>query len=314
MYEIAHISDKIKVDKAKTLKGLKLGKGVTWVNKIAKSEKELSEIKKTFGFHKLAIEDCVGRQQRPKIEIFDEYILIIIKQLELKSNLVINQLGLFIGKDYVVTISNKHFPEVDDVRKNLEKNGKTITPDLVAYHILDKIVDSYFPILDGVESEIETVEKEIVKNPERQTISSNIFSVRRKLLSLRKATWPAREIFSALSKADLPNISRKNQVYFRDIYDHTIQVIDLVETYRELISGALETHMSSISNSLNEVMKVLTVIATIFIPLTFITGLYGMNFEVMPEIAWEYGYPFSLGLMLIIAIGMLMYFKKKKWV
>lgn len=314
MYEIAQIKkDSVSLSKAADLKKLKLGEGTTWVHINAKSQKELDEVKKYFGFHKLAIEDSVDRQQRPKVEIFDDYLVIIVKDLELKANIVVNQLALFVGKNYLVSVSNKELDEIKDVQKKLEVDNSP-TPDRIAYKILDRIVDSYFPILDGIEDEIEHVEKTATKPSNNKHIAEKIFSAKRKLLALRKATWPARDVFSALSKGDLQLISGKNRIYYRDVYDHVVLVIDLVETYRELLSGVLETHLSSISNSLNEVMKVLTVIATIFIPLTFVTGLYGMNFDFMPEIAWEYGYVFSLGLMAIIGGGMLMYFRKKRWV
>lgn len=316
MYRIARIGKtKASVKKAKALKGLKRGDGTVWVHAVAKREGDLAEVKKTFGFHKLAIEDCVTRQQRSKIEFFDDHILVIVKDLELKGAVTVNHLGLFIGEDYLVTVSNKRLEEVDAVMGALEKSlNRHSTPDFIAYLILDKIVDNYFPVLDATEDEIEEVEREIVQNPNNRRISEKLFLVKRELLAIRKAVWPARDIFSSLSKGDTPCISRKSQVYFRDVYDHVVLVIDLVETYRELISSVLETHLSSISNSLNEVMKVLTVIATIFIPLTFVTGLYGMNFKMMPEIYWEWGYPSALALMLLIGLGMLAYFKKKGWV
>ncbi len=317
MYQITRVKKgSVTVDESKTLDGVKLSKGdVLWVNKVAKTQEELEEVRDLFGFHSLAIEDCVDRQQRPKIDIFDDYVLVIVKDLELKDNLVINQLGLFIGKDYLVTISNKPLDEVESVIKRLQTNPvKHHGSEFLAYRILDRIVDSYFPILDGIEDDIEAVEKRILRNPNDRKVAERIFQAKRNLLLLRKATWPAREVFSTLSKGELPNISKRSRVYYRDIYDHVVLVIDLVETYRDLVAGILETHLSAISNSMNEVMKVLTVIATIFIPLTFITGLYGMNFRFMPEIGWEYGYAFALLLMLIIGLGMAWYFKKKGWV
>lgn len=313
MYQIAQVREgKVTLDEASSLDKVKLGGGLVWVHRVARTEKELADIKKLFGFHKLAIEDCVDRQQRPKVEIFEDYVLIIVKELELKGSVVVNQLGLFIGENYLVTVSSNELAEIKYVMEELGK-GDGIKPDFLAYRILDRIVDTYFPVLDGVEDEIEAVESGIIKKPNDKKIAERIFKIRRELLSLRKATWPAREVFSSLSKGGLPFVSKKSLIYYRDIYDHVIIVIDLVETYRDLVSGVLETHLSSISNSLNEVMKVLTVIATIFIPLTFITGLYGMNFLNMPEIRWEYGYAFALLLMLLVGLGMAWYFKRKGW-
>jgi magnesium transporter len=313
MYHIAQVGEeKVIVEKASSLDKVRLGDGLVWVHLVAKTENELAEIKKFFGFHKLAVEDCIDRQQRPKLEIYDNCVLVIVKELELKGNVVVNQLGLFVGSNYLVTVSSNELAEIEYVMGGLTK-GDGIKPDFLAHRILDRIVDSYFPVLDGVEDEIEAVESGIIKKPNDKNIAEKIFRIRRELLSLRKAIWPAREVFSSLSKGGLPFVSKKSLVYYRDVYDHVILVIDLVETYRDLVSGVLETHLSSISNSLNEVMKVLTVIATIFIPLTFITGLYGMNFLNMPEIRWEYGYGFALVLMLVVGLGLVAYFKRKGW-
>ena len=316
MYEIIRVKkDSVSVESADSLDKLKLGEDTVWVNTTAKSEKDLDELKEFFGFHQLAIEDCVDQQQRSKIDIFEDYLLVIVKDLELKDKLVVNQLGIFIGNNYLVTISNKRLDGVEAAVAMLQKSpNKHRTPDFLAYRILDKMVDSYFPILDGIEDEIEAMERRILRNPNDKSVAEKIFRAKKELLMLRKATWPAREVFSSLSKGELPNISKSSRIYYRDIYDRIVLVIDLVETYRGLVGGILETHLSAISNSMNEVMKVLTVIATIFIPLTFITGLYGMNFRFMPEIGWEYGYAFALGLMLIIGLGMAWYFRKKGWV
>jgi magnesium transporter len=315
MYELVRVeNDKVKIDGIDSLGGLKLDSDVTWIHVNARTEAELSEITDLFSLHKLTIEDCVDRRQRPKVEVFDEYILITLKQLELKSTIVANHLAIIIGKKYLITVSNKMPGEIAMVMEDL-KAGKIMRKqsDSIAYRILDRVVDSYFPILDQIEDDIEIVEKSATKKTDGKKIAEKIFETRRKLLALRKATWPARDLFSTLSKGDLPLISKKNQIYYRDVYDHVVLIIDLVETYRELVSGILETHLSAVSNSLNEVMKVLTVISTIFIPLTFITGLYGMNFEFMPELQWEYSYGAVLLLMMIISGGMLFFFKRRGW-
>lgn len=302
-----------------SLEGLDLKKkkmrSSIWIHVNAKTEEDLAEIQELFGFHKLAIEDAVDSKQRPKIDIFDDYVLIIVKDLGINHSLVANHLALFLGKNYLVTVSPKRLERVDLVAENLRRGlFRTKNVDSIAYRLLDRIVDNYFPVVDRVEDDIERIEEKISKKKNHEELSDSIFEARRKLLTLRKNLWPTREVFSALSKGDLHQISKRNRVYYRDIYDHVVQAIDLIETYRELLSGILETHLSSISNSLNEVMKVLTVIATIFIPLTFITGLYGMNFQNMPEIYWDMGYPFSLLLMLIVGLGMVAYFRKKGWI
>jgi magnesium transporter len=316
MYEIVEIKgDKVVQSEKEKLDSSLRDKNFVWINISAKSEKQLDGLADVFGFHRLALEDCVDGRQLPKIEIFDDYILVIVKDLQLNDNLVVNQLAMFIGKNYLVTVSNKKLDETEKVQENLTKwSTKNLTPDFLAYRLLDRITDSYFPILDGINSQIEQVEKKIIRNANDKSIPANLSRVRRQLLGLRKATWPARDVFSMLSKGELALISKKSHIFYRDVYDHVVLVIDLVETYRDLVGGVMEMYLSSLSNSINEVMKVLTVIATIFIPLTFITGLYGMNFRFMPEIGWEHGYWYSLVLMLIIGLGMVWYFKKKKWV
>ena len=322
MYQVSQISKgKIKTEERQDLRGLRKSEGVAWVHINAKTEAELEEIIDVFGFHRLAIEDCVDRQQRPKVEEYGDCTLVIVKDFELNSNLVVNQLALFVCPNALVTVSNIELEEVTKVRGNLGKwKPGVLKPDFIAYRILDRIVDSYFPIIDGIEDDIEAVENLIVRKPTSKSISSRIFKVKRHLLGFRKAVWPMRDVFSMLSKSDIPSFSKKNRIYYRDIYDHVILVIDLVETYRDLTSGIQETYLSTISNNMNEVMKVLTVIATIFIPLTFITGLYGMNFRPdasplnMPELNWYFGYPFALIMMLAIGVGMLYYFRKKSWI
>ena len=322
MYQIAKIGKGLtSIKNSEKLDEIKLGDEVVWVNIITKKENDLVELKEFFGLHNLELEDCVDMRQRPKVEVYDNHTFIVMKDLYWQKNkTIVDQLALFIGKNFLLTVSNIELEEVVRVTERVkgEKNTKLLSPDFIAYNILDKIVDSYFPILDSIEDRIEVVENKVIKDPNEKGVTEEIFKVKRELLSLRKATWPSRDVFSSLSKEGLPFITAKNRVYYRDIYDHIIAVIDLIETYRELTSGVLDTYLSSISKSMNEVMKVLTVIATIFIPLTFITGLYGMNFQGgglnMPELYWDYGYIFALALMLTVSLSMLWYFKKKKWV
>lgn len=321
MYHIVRFGKSgVAVANVENLRGLMPIEDITWVHANARSEKDLDELKKVFDLHQLTIEDCVDRQQRPKVDIFEDYLFVTIKELEFKDNLVINHLALFIGKNFLITVSNRDLPELHDLREATAKSSdKSITPDILAHRIMDRIVDAYFPILDRTEDEIEEVERAIIEKPNDKSISSKIFKSKKDLLTIRKAIWPTRDVFSTLSRGDLPFILRDNYVYYRDIYDHIVLVIDLIETYRDLISSVLETHLSAVSNAMNEVMKVLTVIATIFMPLTFIAGIYGMNFQNggalnMPETYWEFGYPFVWVVCTIIAVGMYLYFRRKKWV
>ncbi len=312
-------ADAVKYEEIASLDNVKLGDGPVWINLVARAEKELEGIKKTFNFHQLALEECVGVMQRSKLESYGDYLLVVMKNPDIgvtASTVVINQIAIFIGPNYLVTVCNRKLLEVEALisRMRAETNVKHWTPDFIAYKILDLIVDSYFPILASLEARIEAVEREILEDPTKKPIIRKLSKVKRDLLALRKAMWPSRDVFVSLSKEDLPNISERNRLYFRDVYDHVVVLIDLIESYRDLLSNTFETYLSAVSNSLNEVMKVLTVIATIFMPLTFIAGVYGMNFHYLPEIYWEYGYPMILLLMLIVGGGMLYYFHRKGWV
>ena len=184
--------------------------------------------------------------------------------------------------------------------------------DYLAYSLIDAIVDNYFAILEGIGERIEGLEEELVSNPKKETLH-RIHELKREMIFLRKAVWPLREVISTLQRGDSPLIKNTTAIYLRDVYDHTIQVIDAIETSREMLSGMLDIYLSSISNRMNEIMKFLTIIGTIFIPLTFIVGIYGMNFEFMPELNWRYGYFAIMTFMFAIGIIMLFYFKKKKW-
>jgi len=319
MYQIVDLDGKKSIRESEKLPEIPK-KGMVWVNVIAKEYAELEELEKKFGFHRLILEDALSPTQRAKVEIFEEYFVVITKTLGRKQsngNPSAEQFTLLVGKNFLVTISRKRFDFVDEVREksNIMKL-KISHPDFLAYMLLDKIVDGYFPILEEIEDEIELVEKKILSKAGEKTLK-DIFRLKKRLLIFRKSVWPARDVFATLSRGGLPNMKKSDQIFYRDIYDHMIVIMDLTETYHDLISSALETYLSSVSNRMNEVMKVLTVVATIFIPLTFITGLYGMNFQWIPEMhsgfGQQYGYFLALGMMLAVSLAMIAYFKKKKW-
>ena len=184
--------------------------------------------------------------------------------------------------------------------------------DYLAYALIDMIVDNYFTILEKIGEDIEDLEDELVVNPTTKTLQK-IHKLKGDMIILRRAVWPLREVINSLGRADPPLINESTKIYLRDVYDHTIQIIDTVETYRDMLSGMLDIYLSSISNRMNEIMKVLTIIATIFIPLTFITGVYGMNFKYMPELYWPWAYPAVWIIMIVTAIAMLIYFRRKRW-
>jgi len=318
MYNIAAIKENsVVLTKSKDIEGLKIPKeSFVWLDIRAKSEKDLAGFKKQFGIHKLAIEDCIDYKQRPKVEIFEDYILVIIKAIEFTTKVESHHLAVIIGKNYVATISNNGHALLKELQKRLaNEKGKKFArgPDFLAYLILDKIVDSYFPVLDRIEDDIEAVEAKILTKTSQKTVNA-IFKARRNLLLFRKSVWPTRDVFSVLCRGGTPNITDKTRVYYRDVYDHIVLSLDLIETYHEMANEAMEAYMSSISNAMNEVIKVLTVIASLMLVPMLITGIYGMNFKLLPASEWEYSFLFSIFLILFTIVAMWIWFRRKGWV
>ena len=269
-----------------------------------------------FNIHPLALEDVINVHQRPKVEPYDHYLFVVMQMLLDGHHLDTEQLSLFLGSNFVVTFQER--PGGDcfaPIRERIRKNHGRIRstgPDYLAYSILDAVVDHYFPALERYGEQLEDLEQEVVTQPARQTLAK-IHDLKRDLLTLRRAVWPAREALNSLVRDETPFIARETRTYLRDCYDHAVRIIDIIETDRETAFGLLETYLSSMSNRMNEIMKVLTIIATIFIPLTFIVGIYGMNFTHMPELNSSWGYPGVMILMGVIAAGMLRYFHRKGW-
>jgi magnesium transporter len=271
-----------------------------------------------FGIHPLVSEDILNISQRPKVEIFDDYIFITLKILDFEKetrHIGIDQVSLILGNGYVLMFQEQQEPLFEPLRKRIrESKGRIrkMNSDYLLYAILDIIVDHYFVNLEQISDHIETIEQQLITDPEPETLNE-IYRLKREVLFLRKSVWPLRESVGRLEKSESPLITEKIIPYLRDLYDHTIQAIDSVETSRDLLSGMLDLYLSSVSNRMNQVMKMLTIIATIFIPLTFVVGIYGMNFENMPELQWHYAYYAVLGFMFAVAIGMLIWFRRKQW-
>ena len=293
---------------------------VTWINIDCLSQVDILEKLGTcYGFHPLVLEDILS-DQRPKVEDYDDYIFIVLKMLYYKKenreeSISADQVSLILGPNFVVSFKEKEADVFKPLRDRL-RTGKgrirKLGADYLAYSMMDAIVDQYFVILEKLGESFEDLEDQIVSSPEPTSLST-IYNLKRDMLFLRKSVWPLREAISTLQRLDSHLISESTKIYFRDVYDHTIQVIENVETFRDMSASLLDTYLSSLSNRLNEVMKVLTVISTIFIPLTFIVGLYGMNFKYMPELESPWGYPLIIALMILVAIVMLTYFKKRRW-
>lgn len=290
----------------------------TWVDVHGlKDEAILRQLAKQFGIHPLALEDVVHTPQRPKAEFYEQNIFFITRMayMERAHDADVEQLSMFIGKNYILTFQNYTTGTLEPVRTRI-RSGKgpirTVGADYVAYAIIDTVIDKYYPILEDLGEEIEAIEHQTIAHPTTKTLK-RIYHVKRELLDMRRAVWPQRDAVSSLMRDESPFISEPVRVYFRDCYDHIIQLMDVVDTYREVSSNLMDIYLSTLSNKTNEVMKVLTIMASIFIPLTFIVGIYGMNFEYMPELTWKWGYPAVWALMIVLSVGMLINFRRRGW-
>jgi magnesium transporter len=278
-----------------------------------------------FNLHQMLVEDVVNVPQRPKIEHYEDQLLIVAIMVVLnldKTGFTKEQVSLVLGKNYLLTVQEE--PEEDcfhGVRQRIDADRgiiRTQGADYLAYCLLDAIVDGFFPVLEHYGELIEDLEDEVIARPTQETLAK-IYKIRRELLTIRRAIWPQRDAINALIRDGSHLISREVQVYLRDCYDHTVQVMDMVETYRELSTGLMDVYLSAVSNKMNEIMKLLTIVSAIFIPLTFIAGVYGMNFDRtksplnMPELGWYWGYPFCLALMMAIASSLIFFFWKRGW-
>jgi magnesium transporter len=292
---------------------------VTWINIDGIHDVDIIDrIGKNYGIHPLLLEDILNTEQRPKIDDFEDCLFLVLKMLSYDTKqreMVIEQVSLVVGHNYVLSFQEREgdvFEPVRDRIRHAKGRIRNMGADYLAYSLVDAIVDGYFDILERMGDRIEDLEEELLSNPDVKT-SQAIHFLKREMIFLRRSVWPLREVISGMSRKESPLIKQSTEIFLRDLYDHTIQVIDTIETYRDMVSGMLDTYLSSLSNRMNEVMKVLTIFASIFIPLTFVAGIYGMNFSYMPELGWKWGYFAALGVMAAMAISMLFYFKKKKW-
>jgi magnesium transporter len=299
---------------------------VSWVDLLGLGNKETwRQMGEVFNLHLMAQEDVVNVPQRPKVVDYEDHILIIAWMVMLLPNSAQfhkEQVSLILGKHYLLTVQEEpDYDCFDPVRDRIRKGQGLIRKhgaDYLAYSLLDSIIDGFFPVLELYGERIEELEDEVVVRPTRKTLEK-IYKIRRELLTLRRAIWPQRDAINILIRDSSDLISPEVRIYLRDCYDHTVQVMDMVETYRELSSGLMDVYLSSVGNKMNEIMKLLTVISTIFIPLTFVAGVYGMNFNTeksplnMPELNWYFGYPFCWGLMVTIASGLIYFFWRRGW-
>jgi magnesium transporter len=292
---------------------------VTWVNIDGLHEIDIIEkLGNYFNLHPLLLEDVLNTDQRPKMEDYGDYIFIILKMLYSSANkdgIEAEQVSLVLGSNFVISFQEREGDVFDPVRERIKKNKGKIRKagaDYLAYALVDAIVDNYFTIQENVGESLEDTEQQLTTNPSQETLKQ-IGELKKEMIFLRKSIWPLRELISGLERCESTLINESTGAYLRDVYDHTIQIIDTIENYRDITSGMVDIYLSSISNRMNEVMKVLTIFASIFIPLTFVAGIYGMNFEFMPELKWHWGYFALLGFMAFVGVSLVIYFKKKRW-
>jgi len=318
-YDATHFSEK-KVSAVEECYPFRDTGTVTWINIDSLGNTEVIEkLGNHYNIHPLILEDILNTGQRPKIEDLDGYLYVNLKMIRLvgeRKEILIEHISLIMGSNFLLTFQEDTGGDVfDPVRERIRKEGRIrkFGPDYLAYALIDDIVDHYFLVIEHLEEVVEDLEEEIVRNA-TPALLHKITALKKKMITLRKSIWPLREVISGLERSDSPLVKDSTRIYLRDVYDHVIQVIDTLETIREMVSGMIDIYLSSLSFRMNEIMKVLTLIATIFIPLTFVAGVYGMNFQYMPELTWEYGYYTVWGVMISIVAIMLVYFRKRQWI
>jgi magnesium transporter len=317
-----HLEER-RIERVEELQAYRDTPEVTWVNVDGLQDvASIEKLGKMFGFHALALEDVLNCGQRPKIEDYGSYHFMVFKSLRLRDGVLeTEQISFFLSGNFVITLQEIPGDSFEAVRERIRRgkgNIRKMGPDYLIYALIDALIDEFFPVLEAYGERIEDLEDEVIQKPTPETLRE-VHQIKRELLTLRRSAWPEREVINAMQREESHLFKPETRVFLRDCYDHTIQVIDMIETYRDLASGLLDAYLSSASNRLNEVMKVLTVISTIFIPLNFIAGVYGMNFKHesspfnMPELDWYWGYPFALSMMLAVALGLVVFFRRKGW-
>jgi magnesium transporter len=291
---------------------------VIWINVGGVHQVEVVEtLGKQFSLHPLLLEDVANTDQRPKLDDYETYFFLVMKMLSLtdRKEIAVEQVSLVLGRNYVISFQENGTDVFQPVRERL-RGGKgrlrQSGADYLLHALVDAIVDQYFAVLESLGEKIETLQQTVVDDPKPETLN-DIHALKRQLLFLRRAVWPLRDVMNNLSRSSCPFLQEPTKVFFRDVYDHVVQIVDTIETLREMVSASLDIYLSSVSYRLNAVMRVLTVITTIFMPLSFIASIYGMNFEHMPELQSRWGYPLVLAVMTAVGVAMLLLFKKKRW-
>jgi len=291
---------------------------VIWINVGGVHKVEMVEmLGKQFSLHPLLLEDVMNTDQRPKLDDYEAYIFLVMKMLSLtdRKDIAVEQVSFVLGKNYVISFQENGTDVFQPVREHL-RGGKgrlrQSGADYLLYALVDAIVDQYFAVLEHIGEKIEVVQQAVVDDPKPETLNE-IHALKRQLLFVRRAVWPLRDVMTNLSRSDCPFLQQPTKLFFRDVYDHVVQIVDTIEILRDMVSASLDIYLSSVSYRLNTIMRVLTVITTIFMPLSFIASIYGMNFEYMPELRSPWGYPMVLGVMAAVGGGMLVLFRNKRW-
>ncbi len=298
---------------------------ITWIDVRGLGDRHtLERMGEIFHIHPLALEDVVNVPQRPHSDAYPDHQVVISRmvQIDASGDLQTEQLGILFGRGYVLTVQEEASRDcLEPVRERLRRGKGSIRrapADYLVYALLDAVIDGFYPVLETLGERLEDMEIEAASAP--QGASRKIHAIKRNLLDVRRAVWPQRDVVNGLLRDESPHVSKETRVYLRDTYDHVVQVMDMIETFREIASGLMDLYLSGVSNRMNEIMKVLTIISTIFLPLTFIAGVYGMNFDPsvspydMPELKWRYGYPFALGLMALSVVVLLVFYRRKGWI
>jgi len=300
--------------------GLQKTPTVTWINIDGVHDVEMIEkVGRQFNLHPLTLEDIAHPGQRPKFEEYDQYLFIVVRMLQYSAEAATvnsEQVSFIVGDNFLVTFQETVGDVFEQIRQRIRNDKGRVRKmgcDFLAYALIDAIVDHYFSILELMGEKIETFEEQILSSPGESTLSA-IHDMKRELLMLRKSVWPLRELLGAMQRTDSTMIKQGTRIYLRDVYDHTVQILDIIESFRDAVSGILDIYLSSLNNKMNATMKVLTIITTIFIPLSFITGVYGMNVKHFPELEWRWFYPIGFwGIIVVLVFVMLLVFRKNKW-
>ena len=317
-YSDTELREEVVTDTAATLAQMASWPGITWLNVDGLGDLALLEaIGNNFHLHPLTLEDVLTPDQRPKMDPCEGYLFVVVTMLSLSAegSLQSEQVSMVLGKQHLVTFQQREGDVFGLIRTRLRNHKGRIRQagaDYLMYALLDAIVDHYYLVLEHYSEQLDAIDERVMTHSGPETLQS-IHRLKQELAGVRRAAWPLRDLVAGIERSESPLIQRATRPYMRDLYDNVVHIIDSIEIFREMASGLLDVHLSAVSNRMNEIMKVLTLIATLFMPLTFIAGLYGMNFHYMPELSWRCGYFLVLGVMALTTIGMLVFFRRRRW-